>query len=204
MILRRFDRGSCQTDIKEDSRLKLLKWVACAWLLISITVAATGMLSRTRASDVAIVLGNTVDEDGIPAPSLAARLSRAKQCYEDRECKMIFVSGGTGLSGVNEATSMHAWLLRNGVPADKIVVDADGNNTWATARHASEWMRAHGHSSAMVVTQYFHVPRAMLAMKRFGVAEVSGGYPLFWQVRDVYSVLREAPAFVWYAVRPCG
>jgi vancomycin permeability regulator SanA len=161
------------------------------------------MLSRTRASDVAVVLGNTVDEDGIPAASLTARLTRAKQCYEDRECKMIFVSGGTGLSGVNEATSMHTWLVRNGVPADKIIVDAEGNNTWATAHHASEWMRAHGHSSAMVVTQYFHVPRAMLAMKRFGVGEVSGGYPLFWQARDVYSVLREGPAFLWYAVRPC-
>ena len=202
MILRRLGKSSRRITIKEDLRLRLLKWVACAWLLISITVAATGMLSRTRASDVAIVLGNTVDEDGIPAPALAARLIRAKQCYEDHECKMIFVSGGTGLSGVNEATSMHAWLVRNGVPEDKIVVDPEGNNTWATARHASEWMRVHRFSSAMVVTQYFHVPRAMLALKRFGAAEVGGAYPLFWQVRHVYSILREAPAFLWYAVRP--
>ncbi|APR34197.1 hypothetical protein BTO02_00875 [Paraburkholderia sp. SOS3] len=182
--------------------VKLLKWVACLWLLISITVAAAGMLCSSRVADVAIVPGNTVDRDGVPAPGLAARLSRAKQCYDDGECKIIFVSGGTGLSGVNEATSMHAWLVRNGVPADKITVDPEGNDTWSTAQHASEWMRAHNHSSAMIVTQYFHVPRAMLAMKRFGVTEVSGAYPQFWQARDIYSVLREAPAFLWYAVRP--
>ncbi|MDQ7979297.1 hypothetical protein QYH69_18780 [Paraburkholderia sp. SARCC-3016] len=35
-----------------------------------------------------------------------------------------------------------------------------------------------------------------------GVTEVSGAYPQFWQARDIYSVLREAPAFLWYAVRP--
>jgi hypothetical protein len=42
----------------------------------------------------------------------------------------------------------------------------------------------------------------MLALKRFGVDEVSGAYPRFWEFRDFYSVVREAPAFLWYVVRP--
>ncbi|CAB3764208.1 hypothetical protein LMG29739_04276 [Paraburkholderia solisilvae] len=95
-----------------------------------------------------------------------------------------------------------AWLVNAGIPANSIIVDTEGNDTWATAQHASNWMRKHRLSSAMVVTQYFHVPRTMLALKRFGVSEVNGAYPPFLEGRDAYSIVREAPAFLWYAVRP--
>jgi len=52
------------------------------------------------------------------------------------------------------------------------------------------------------VTQYFHLPRTMLALKRQGVADVSGAYPAFFELRDVYSVLRELPAVALYIFRP--
>jgi hypothetical protein len=42
----------------------------------------------------------------------------------------------------------------------------------------------------------------MLALKRFGVRDVGGVYPIFWEVRDVYSIVREVPALIWYAIRP--
>lgn len=180
----------------------ILKAAAGLWLLASAALAAAGLLTHARGADVAVVLGNTVQRDGNPSPRLAARLDRAKQCYEQHQCRILFVSGGIEPSGADEAASMSMWLVRNGVPADKIVVDATGNDTWATARHASEFMRAHGFTSAIVVTQYFHLPRTMLALKRFGVPEVSGAYPWFWEGRDLYSIARETPAFLWYVARP--
>ncbi|SEA32633.1 DUF218 domain-containing protein [Paraburkholderia sartisoli] len=97
---------------------------------------------------------------------------------------------------------MRAYLVRRGIPTDHILVDSAGNDTWSTARDASDAMRKQRLSSAIVVTQYFHLPRAMLALKRYGVSEVSGAYPRFWEVRDIYSVVREVPAFIWYAIRP--
>ena len=69
---------------------------------------------------------------------------------------------------------MRAYLVRLGVPTANIVVDSAGKDTWSSARNASEFMRNRGLSTVMVVTQYFHLPRAMLALKRFGVREVSG------------------------------
>jgi vancomycin permeability regulator SanA len=182
--------------------LKLVITAACLWLLLSAALAAAGLLTRARGADVAVILGNTVYRDGTPSPRLAARLDRAKRCYDQRQCRMLFVSGGIEPSGTDEAASMRAWLIRNGVPAADIVVDAAGNDTWATARHASEFMHERGLTSAVVVTQYFHLPRTMLALERFGVPEVSGAYPRFWEGRDLYSVAREAPAFLWYAARP--
>jgi hypothetical protein len=42
----------------------------------------------------------------------------------------------------------------------------------------------------------------MFALKRFGVREVSGASPVFWEVRDAYSIAREVPALIWYGIRP--
>ncbi|MEW6344498.1 MAG: YdcF family protein [Pseudomonadota bacterium] len=165
-------------------------------------LASAGLLTHPHSADIAVVLGNTVDRNGSPSPRLAARLTRAWECYQRHQCGIIFVSGGIDSSGTNEGEAMRAWLVRRGVPGDRVFVDDAGNDTWSTARHASEFMRNRGLSSAVVVTQYFHLPRAMLALKRFGVDEVSGAYPRFWEFRDFYSVVREAPAFLWYVVRP--
>ena len=97
---------------------------------------------------------------------------------------------------------MRDYLLARGVPAARIVVDSLGNDSWATARHASAYMREHGYTRALAVTQYFHVPRTLLALRRQDVADVSGGYPRFFEWRDLYSVFRELPAMAWYALRP--
>ena len=180
---------------------RLLRAIVCLWLLAGAVLASSGLLTQARPADVAVVLGNAVHRDGSPSPRLRARLDTAYQCYEQRQCGIIFVSGGIDPSGTDEAAAMRAYLVRRGIPAGNIVVDSAGNDTWSTARNASEFMRNRGLSSAMVVTQYFHLPRAMLALRRFGVREVSGAYPRFWEIRDLYSIAREVPGIVWYDIR---
>jgi vancomycin permeability regulator SanA len=173
-----------------------------ALLLAATTLTATGLLTIARPADVAIVLGNTVEADGQPSPRLAARLDRAYDCFAASQCRVLFVSGGIDPAGADEAAVMRDYLLTRGVPADRIVTDSAGVNSWATARHASDYMRDHGYVSALAVTQYFHVPRTLLALHRHGVTDVSGGYPRFFEWRDLYSVVRELPAVAWYAFRP--
>lgn len=179
----------------------LLLAALIALTLAAAALAATGLLTRARPADVAIVLGNTVLPSGEPSPRLAARLDRAYECYAARQCRILFVSGGVDPAGADEAAVMRNYLQARGVPADRIVMDSGGNNSWATARHASAYMREHGYTSALAVTQYFHLPRTMLALRRHGVADVSGGYPRFFEWRDLYSVFRELPAVAWYGWR---
>lgn len=184
-------------------RLRLaLAALATLIVLAAAALAATGLMASARPADMAIVLGNTVLPDGNPSPRLAARLDRAYDCYAARQCRVLFVSGGIDPAGADEAATMRNYLLARGVPDDRIVVDPDGRTSWATAAHAAAYMRAEGYTSALAVTQYFHVPRTMLALRRHGVAEVSGGYPRFFEWRDLYSVFRELPAVAWYAWRP--
>ncbi|MCU6616263.1 YdcF family protein [Achromobacter mucicolens] len=176
--------------------------LAALVLLAAFALAATGLVTGARHADVAVVLGNKVEPGGQPSPRLAARLDRAYDCYAASQCRILFVSGGVDPAGTDEAAAMRDYLLARGVPADQIVVDSAGVDTWATARHASAYMREHGYTRALAVTQYFHVPRTMLALKRQGVADVGGSYPAFFEMRDLYSVFRELPAVALYIFRP--
>jgi vancomycin permeability regulator SanA len=179
----------------------LAKAALASWILAALIVASMGIVARPEKSDLAVVLGNAVHTDGVPSKRLAARLDRALQCYEQAQCGTIFVSGGIDKQGTDEALAMRDYLVRRGVPVGGIVVDSLGVDTWATAKNAVAYMKNHDMSSAMVVTQYFHIPRATLAFKKNGVENVSGAAPRFFEARDIYSILREVPAIIWYGVR---
>ncbi len=90
-------------------------------------------------------------------------------------------------------------LIQNGVPADSILADRAGNNTRLTAIHAHEMMQARGWQSAVVISQYYHVPRAKLALRQQGVPHVSGAaaeYRFAWT--DPLSIVREFAGFYSY------
>ncbi|MGE8619602.1 MAG: YdcF family protein, partial [Achromobacter spanius] len=84
----------------------LLSAVLIALTLAAAALAATGLLTRARPADVAIVLGNTVLPNGDPSPRLAARLDRAYDCYAAWQCRILFVSGGIDPAGADEAAVM--------------------------------------------------------------------------------------------------
>ncbi|MBB1627466.1 hypothetical protein A9974_19725 [Achromobacter sp. UMC71] len=191
--------------LKASLPRRLLRAAAAVAALIMVcagVLTAAGLYAAAPAADVAVVLGNTVAPDGKPSPRLAARLDRAYDCYAASQCRILFVSGGVDPAGHDEAAVMRDYLLARGVPADRVVADSQGNDSWATARHASAYLREHGYASATAITQYFHVPRTMLALKRHGVRDVGGASPRFFEARDLYSIFRELPAIAWYAIRP--
>lgn len=182
--------------------LVALASLGVAVALAAAALVAAGLQADAPQADVAVVLGNTVAPDGKPSPRLAARLDRAYDCYAAARCRVLFVSGGVDPAGHDEAAVMRDYLIARGVPAGQVVADSLGNDTWATATHASAYMREHGYTSATAITQYFHVPRTMLALKRHGVRRVGGASPRYAEARDLYSILRELPAIAWYALRP--
>jgi uncharacterized SAM-binding protein YcdF (DUF218 family) len=64
-------------------------------------------------------------------------------------------------------------------------------------------MKENGWESAMVVTQYFHISRTKLALKRNGVSSVSSAHARFFELRDLYSIAREVVGFSAYLVGHC-
>ncbi|WP_321814704.1 MULTISPECIES: YdcF family protein [unclassified Paraburkholderia] len=171
------------------------------WVAAAVWVCARGLSMPYERADVAVVFGNALEDDGTPKPILAARLDVALRCYQAGECPWLFVSGSIDGPGLDEAGAMRTYLLARGVPDARIVVDRAGDNTLATARHAVAWMRSQGLSRVVLVSQYYHLPRARFAFQEAGAPEVYGAYPRAFRFMDLYSSWREVPALAVYRVR---
>jgi vancomycin permeability regulator SanA len=169
-------------------------------LLAAITLVLSGLDEHIEKADMIVVPGNTVFPDGTPSPRLQARLDMALKLYKEHHAPIIFVSGGTGVEGVDEAVAMFNYLTKNGIPSSAIVKDSLGINTAATARNAENYMRSNNLKSAIVATQYFHIPRTKLALERNGVQVAGTAYARYFEMKDIYSTLREVVAYpVYYA-----
>lgn len=100
---------------------------------------------------------------------------------------------------------MRAILVRSGVPERAIIVDRAGNNTRLTAIHTRRLMQERGWQSAVVISQYYHVPRAKLALRQEGVPYVSGAAAEYrFACTDPLSIIREFAGFYTYLVHGVG
>ena len=161
-------------------------------------IAFLALAPSPRPSQLAVVFGNAVRTNGTPSPRLQARLDAALAVYRAGLAPRIMVSGGMEQNGTDEAASVRAYLIAHGVPAAAITQDPRGATTYATACNTAALLQG---GSVILVTQWFHIPRAMLAMYRFGLTKVSAVYPHYFEPRDIFSFVREAVAVPFYAVR---
>ena len=175
--------------------------VTLAFILSAALIVADGLSDDIHAADVAIVPGNTVENDGRPSARLRARLDQVVTLYRPGLFPDVIVSGGVGREGFDEAEVMKRYLVENGVPASHIYVDSGGATTYLTAKNASRMMKENGWQSALVVSQYFHISRMRLALKRSGVTPVFSAHAQYFELRDVYSIAREVIGYGAYLLR---
>ena len=174
---------------------------AGGFLLAAAALVLAGLHDKLAPADVIVVPGNTILPDGTPSPRLQARLDVALKQFQERRAPRILVSGATGKEGFDEAASMARYLQSCGVPASAILEDNQGWTTDATARNAAFLMRQHGWKTALVATQYFHVPRFRLALERAGIAVSGQVHAPYFELRDLYSVPRETVGYAVYFMR---
>lgn len=121
---------------------------------------------------VALVLGAAVSPDGTPSGFLAARLELARRLYEAGKVQVILVSGDNMAPEYNEPDAMRAYLVAAGVPAARVVADYAGFDTYDSCARAR---RVFGVAEAIVVTQSYHLPRAVATCLRLGLSVVGVG-----------------------------
>ncbi|MEV0327947.1 ElyC/SanA/YdcF family protein [Micromonospora echinospora] len=177
-------------------RLAVGLGVVGAVLLTAGTVASVNWIRRgadghlfTAATvpeaPVALVLGTKVQPDGTPSPFLAARLEIARQLYASGKVGAILVSGDNIRPEYDEPTAMRRWLVERGVPAHKVVRDYAGLDTYDSCARAK---RIFGVDRATLVTQSFHLPRAVTVCRRLGVDangvgdETARAYERTWRI----------------------
>jgi vancomycin permeability regulator SanA len=122
---------------------------------------------------VALVFGARVNGDK-PTAFLASRLDMAVRLYTRHKVERILVSGSDDGHGYNEPDVMRAYLVAQGVPASRIVTDHAGFDTWESCARAR---RVFGVDRAILVTQAFHIPRAVAVCRANGVDGYGVGIP---------------------------
>ena len=148
---------------------------------------------------VAIVFGAGLTRDGYPTAILRDRVETATQLYFAGKVQKLLMSGDNRVENYNEPGAMRDYAISLGVPADEIVVDYAGRRTYDTCYRAKAIF---GLSSALLVTQQFHLPRALfecnaLGVQASGVAASNRHYwPLLLLIWNAREQLATISAFV--------
>lgn len=192
------------SDRRSRRRVRLVAAVAVAAVLLAFlpfvwTLASTSGHRHTADAvpdrPVALVLGAGVRPDGQPSLLLARRLDMAADLYFDDRVSVILVTGDNSREQYNETDTMAEYLVASGVPADRIVGDYAGFSTWDSCVRARE---VFGVEEATVVTQDFHLPRAVRLCRSAGIDAVGVADSSLAERRfaTIYGWVREVPAAV--------
>lgn len=168
-----------------------------AWTVSSghIEVAGESDDDGAARAPVAIVLGAAVHADGRPSPWLAYRLDVAADLYTSGRVEAILVSGDNRRVGYDEPTAMRDYLVGLGVPSEAIALDYAGFDTYDTCVRAR---RIFGVDQALLVSQDFHVSRAVAVCRSAGLDARGVGDTQAAADRGTWrmSWLRERPAAI--------
>ncbi|SER08451.1 SanA/YdcF family protein [Microlunatus flavus] len=141
---------------------------AVAWVRVTAAghTHADTDLASVPAAPVALVLGAQVYPSGRPSPFLAGRLDLAKKLFDEGLVRVVLVSGDNMAREYNEPDAMRSYLLDRGMPADKVVADYAGFDTYDSCARAQ---RIFGVDELLVVTQGYHLPRAVATCRALGL-----------------------------------
>ncbi len=172
----------------------------CGVLLLSaaVTTLALNLYVKTVTSSrrynnpnqispqrVAIVLGAGIYNDQ-PSPMLADRISAAVELYKLGRVKKLLMSGDNSSEDYDEVTVMQRYAIKMGVPKKDITLDYAGFKTYQSCYRANAIF---GVTQAVVVTQNFHLPRAVYLCNQLGVDAVGLGTP-DWESYQRDTIMR--------------
>jgi SanA protein len=139
---------------------------ANAYILLSTGGESTSTVADVPPTEVAIVPGALVQPDGKMSAMLADRVKAAARLWHAGKVEKILVSGDHAQWSYDEPDTMRKALVRRGVAPEDVFEDHAGFDTWQTMVRARSIF---GVRSAVVVTQGFHMPRALFLADEAGI-----------------------------------
>ena len=150
-------------------------------------------LKSTPATRAAVVFGAGLNPDGTPTTVLRDRVKTAHQLYQAGKIEKILMSGDNRFIDYNEPGAMKAYAVEKGIPEEDIVLDYDGRRTYDTCYRAKAIFQL---SEVILVTQEFHLPRALYTCNALGLDSWGVSADLrpyrdagFWKIREILASL---------------
>ena len=153
----------------------------------------TNSAETTPGKRVAIVFGAGLWRDGSPTPVLRDRVETAANLYFAGRVEKLLMSGDNRFVDYNEPAAMHTYATSLGIPDDDIILDYAGRRTYDTCYRAKHIF---GVQDAILVTQAFHLPRAIYTCNKLGVRAIGVQAEnriyrrrslLYWNMREIIA-----------------
>jgi SanA protein len=150
-------------------------------------------VDEIRHERVAIVFGARIYSDGRLSPMLRDRVETAVELYRAGKVEKLLMSGDNRFEDYDEPGRMRDYAISLGVPAEDIHPDYAGRRTYDTCYRARAIFLL---ESAILVTQNFHLPRALFTCEGLGldVVGVAADKQAYSRRSIAWSTLREVPA----------
>ncbi len=142
--------------------------------------------------DCILVLGAGV-RDGKPSDMLRDRLDTAIALYFDGVAPKLLVSGDHGSLDYDEVNVMKSYAMDAGVPSEDIFMDHAGFSTYESIYRAKAIFCV---SRMMIVTQEYHLPRALYIAESFEIEACGVSADLRTYIGSVKYNIREVAARV--------
>jgi uncharacterized SAM-binding protein YcdF (DUF218 family) len=139
------------------------------WLVTVGLIMLAGMRPNVHKADAIVVLG-AAQWNGKPSPVFKARLDHAIMLHNKRFAPYLIVTGGVGQGDtLSEGEVALRYAVRNGVKASHILVERKGLTSAESVTAAAELMRKSGLSSAIIVSDSYHMLRVELLARDAGI-----------------------------------
>ncbi len=136
----------------------------------------------------AIVLGARVFQDGSLYAMTADRMDVAIRLYELGKVDKLLISGDHGTTTYDEVNAMLEYAVERGVPAEDVFTDHAGFDTYDTMYRARDVFMV---QTAIVVTQSYHLSRAVYTARTLGLEAVGVGADLRPYLHPLRNEARE-------------
>lgn len=175
--------------------LGVLAVTACnVWMVCTGTPAIHSLdEANTLRGDCILVLGCGLRTDGYPSHMLCDRLDTAIEAYRMGLAPKLLMSGDHGREHYDEVNAMKDYAMERGVPSEDIFMDHAGFSTYESMYRAKD---VFGCSRVIVVTQTYHLYRALADARAMGMEAAGISADLRSYMRQWYFDIREVAARV--------
>ena len=170
------------------------------WIAVQIQQQSTR--DETQPTDVIVILG-AAEYCGKPSPVLKARLDHGLELFREKKAPRILTTGGAGGDPrFTEGQVGRDYLIRQGVPAEAILVEAEGESTIQSTAAAAEIMRRAGLRSCILVSDGYHIFRAKKMLEAQGLSVYGSPRPEAPRndLRQWWLCLRQAVGYLLWTV----
>ncbi len=164
---------------------------------------AYGQRERAQPAQVIIVLGSRLTSGGQPGDSLRARVRHAVTLYRRGLAPALLFTGGQGQDETRpESVAAREMAINLGVPAEATFLETISTSTRENARFAAQVCRERGWTTAIVVSDPYHLWRGRRNLWQEGI--IASPSPardcqrnrewslrIHWTAREVLAVLRD-------------